>query len=122
MRAIAMLLFLSMAGTCFAEDPLETLNTVEDTISAMSQTLRRGPGGEGAGGDMTIGIAGTGARLEGSLERELDHDPEGSSGDDVQLMTEPDRPGDLVLIPDSDPDNCAAGPDGTSPMEEERLP
>jgi hypothetical protein len=39
MRAVVMLLFLSLAGTCFADDPLESLNTVADTLSTMEQTL-----------------------------------------------------------------------------------
>ncbi|HBG05660.1 MAG: hypothetical protein A2075_22575 [Geobacteraceae bacterium GWC2_58_44] len=39
MRAIVMLIFLSIAGTCYAEDPLEMLNTVEDTLSTMERTL-----------------------------------------------------------------------------------
>ena len=38
MRNVMMLLFLLIAGTCFAEDPLETLNTVEDTLSTMEQS------------------------------------------------------------------------------------
>lgn len=40
MRAIALLLFLSVAATCYAEDPLESLNTVEDTLTTMEQTLK----------------------------------------------------------------------------------
>lgn len=39
MRAIVMLIFLLIAGNCWAEDPLETLNTVEDTLSTMERTL-----------------------------------------------------------------------------------
>ena len=40
MRAIVMLTFLSFAGTCYAQDPLETLNPVQDTLSTMEQTLK----------------------------------------------------------------------------------
>ena len=40
MRTIVVLIFMSIAGPCFAEDPLETLNTVEDTLSTMQQTLK----------------------------------------------------------------------------------
>jgi hypothetical protein len=40
MRAIVMLMILFVAGTCYAEDPLETLNTVEDTLSTMQHTLK----------------------------------------------------------------------------------
>lgn len=39
MRTIVMLMFLSIAGTCFAEDPLETLNSIEDTLSTMEHAL-----------------------------------------------------------------------------------
>lgn len=39
MRVIVLLVSILFAGTCFAEDPLETLNTVEDTLSAMQQKL-----------------------------------------------------------------------------------
>lgn len=40
MRVLVLLVFLLWAGTCFAGDPLETLNTVEDTLSAMQQKLK----------------------------------------------------------------------------------
>lgn len=40
MRAIVMLVLLFVAGTCYAEDPLETLNTVEDTLTTMEHTLK----------------------------------------------------------------------------------
>ena len=40
MRTIVMLTCLLIAGTCHAEDPLETLNTVEDTVSTMERTLQ----------------------------------------------------------------------------------
>lgn len=40
MRTIVMLMFLFIAGPCNAEDPLETLNTVEDTLTTMERNLR----------------------------------------------------------------------------------
>jgi hypothetical protein len=40
MRAIVMLVLLFVAGTCYAEDPLETLNTVEETLTTMEHTLK----------------------------------------------------------------------------------
>ena len=39
MRTILILIFILIAGPCHAEDPLETLNTVEDTLSTMAHTL-----------------------------------------------------------------------------------
>lgn len=39
MLTVVMLIFLSIAGICFAEDPLETLNTVEDALSSMEESL-----------------------------------------------------------------------------------
>jgi hypothetical protein len=42
MRAIVML-FLLIAAPCFAEDPLESLNTVEDTLNTMKQSLSAQP-------------------------------------------------------------------------------
>lgn len=39
MRTILMLIFILFAGPCHAEDPLETLNTIEDTLSTMAHTL-----------------------------------------------------------------------------------
>ena len=39
MRLIAMLIFLSFAATCYADDPLESLNSVDDTLYVMEQTL-----------------------------------------------------------------------------------
>jgi hypothetical protein len=40
MRTISMLTLLLIAVPCFADDPLETLNTVEDTLSTMTQVLK----------------------------------------------------------------------------------
>ncbi|MCM0082332.1 hypothetical protein L4X63_12110 [Geomonas sp. Red32] len=41
MRAqLLVLVMVLMAGKCFADDPLESLNTVQDTVSTMEQTLR----------------------------------------------------------------------------------
>lgn len=40
MRALAMFILLTVAFPCYAEDPLESLNTVEDTLTTMEQTLR----------------------------------------------------------------------------------
>lgn len=41
MRAsLIWLLLVFTAGSCFAEDPLESLNTVEDTVSTMQSTLK----------------------------------------------------------------------------------
>lgn len=40
MRIAAMLMVLSIAGTCYADDPLETLNSVEDTVTTMQHTLK----------------------------------------------------------------------------------
>jgi hypothetical protein len=55
MRTILMLILLFVAGTCFAEDPLETLNSVEDTLSTMEHTLNTQPdrGGSRAVTDFT---------------------------------------------------------------------
>ena len=40
MRIAVMLMFLFTAATCYADDPLETLNTVQDTVSTMEQALK----------------------------------------------------------------------------------
>jgi hypothetical protein len=41
MRTILMaMLMVCLAGRCFADDPLETLNTVEDTVSTMEHVLK----------------------------------------------------------------------------------
>lgn len=47
MRFFVMLLFLAIAVPCHAEDPLETLNTVEDTLSTMERTLKTRAGQKG---------------------------------------------------------------------------
>jgi hypothetical protein len=39
MRFIVMLLIISFATTCFAQDPLESLNTVEETVAMMEFAL-----------------------------------------------------------------------------------
>src|SRR6185369_13426541 len=59
-RVAFMLFLLLVAGPCYAEDPLETLNTVEDTLSTMERTLQaqQFPGAEkGAGreGSASVG-------------------------------------------------------------------
>lgn len=61
MRAIVMLLLLSLSVPCYAEDPLETLNTVEDAISTMEQALRtraegRGPRYYSAGAPLSMAL------------------------------------------------------------------
>jgi len=61
MRAIVMLLLLSVSVPCYAEDPLESLNTVADTISTMEQTLRIRAEGKGAG--YYAGVSAPGERL-----------------------------------------------------------
>lgn len=40
MSVLVMLIFIAIAVPCHAEDPLESLNTVEDTLSTMQRTLR----------------------------------------------------------------------------------
>lgn len=40
MRAFVVLLFIAIAVPCYAEDPLETLNTVEDTVNTMQRALK----------------------------------------------------------------------------------
>lgn len=67
MRTIVMLLFLCFAGTCYGQDPLESLNTIEDTLSTMESILKEqglDPGGinaarvmvdGGAAGDFALG-------------------------------------------------------------------
>ena len=62
MRTVLILILLSMAGSCFAGDPLETLNTVEDTLKTMKRTVKvltasRG-GSNGAGNTAGVGDAG----------------------------------------------------------------
>ena len=49
MRIFIMLLFLSFAGTCFAEDPLESLNTVEDALNTMQKFLNAQAAQPGSG-------------------------------------------------------------------------
>lgn len=39
MRAIVLLTLILFAGICHAEDPLESLNSIQDTVAAMEQTL-----------------------------------------------------------------------------------
>ena len=39
MRAIVLLMLILVAGNCYAEDPLESLNSIQDTVAAMEQTL-----------------------------------------------------------------------------------
>lgn len=40
MRAFILLLFLAITVPCHAEDPLESLNTIEDTLHTMERTLK----------------------------------------------------------------------------------
>uniref|UniRef100_C6E349 SH3 domain-containing protein n=1 Tax=Geobacter sp. (strain M21) TaxID=443144 RepID=C6E349_GEOSM len=40
MRVLVMFLFIAITVPCHAEDPLESLNTVEDTLSTMQRALR----------------------------------------------------------------------------------
>ena len=69
MRAIVLLIILSFAGTSFAKDPLESLNSVEDTLKTMERTLEVQAWHDG---DETIAGkgAGAGALMEGDDERE----------------------------------------------------
>ena len=46
MRTILMLIFILIAGPCLAEDPLETLNTVEDAVTSMEQVLHARAAGD----------------------------------------------------------------------------
>lgn len=59
MRLLLVLLFLSIAGTSFAEDPLESLNTVEDTVSTMQHTLKlqSGHADSAAGENLSSAVA-----------------------------------------------------------------
>jgi len=61
MRVFVMLLFVAIAVRCYAKDPLETLNTVEDTLSTMEQTLKMRAGQRGHSASATAG--GVGERL-----------------------------------------------------------
>jgi len=71
MRAIAMLLFLLLAGTCYADEPLETLNTVEDTLTTMEKTLDAQAWDDGDDG-VASSLDGVDAASEGhALESEL---------------------------------------------------
>jgi hypothetical protein len=58
MRAIVMvLLVIGVVGRCFAEDPLESLNTVEDTVSTMQNALKEQGNQSGAAATDGIRIA-----------------------------------------------------------------
>jgi len=81
MRTIVMLTFLLIAGTCHASDPLESLNTFEDTLSAMALSLHA----EANGPDESVAdSSGTGSSAE-SLKGE----PQGRELD--SLSAEPIR-------------------------------
>ncbi|HJV36690.1 hypothetical protein [Geomonas sp.] len=75
MRAIVMvLLVVGVVGRCFAEDPLESLNTVEDTISTMQNVLKE------QGNQMGEGKAGTGNETR-MATGDLSHDGGASQTD-----------------------------------------
>ncbi|GFO57081.1 hypothetical protein GMSM_40880 [Geomonas sp. Red276] len=56
---VLVLVMVLMAGKCFADDPLESLNTVQDTVSTMEQTLRT-RGGDTRSAQLLHGYGGEG--------------------------------------------------------------
>jgi len=88
MRAIAMFLFLSISAPCYAEDPLETLNTVEDTLSIMELTLKVRAESESNRVFARAGDASEALPLHGELYFVSDEPLEGSEWVSVRPCTE----------------------------------
>ena len=106
MRAVVMLMFLSVAVPCYAEDPLEGLNTIEETLTLMEKSLeaQAWDGGDGA---VASGTTGDDAAAAGvPLQREPDSGSEGPSGVDGATMVKSSGPGDMVLLPEPGLENC----------------
>lgn len=107
MRAIVMLMVLSIAVPCYADDPLETLNTVDDTLRIMERSLEA-QAWRGADDKGVAVIAGKDAGRKGSsLDRELVPAADEAVGAEGSALAKPTGAGDMVLVPGPDPDNCA---------------
>jgi len=89
MRAIVMLMVLAIAVTCYAEDPLESLNSVEDTLRAMEKSLES----QAWNGDDATSAE------SGSLRKELDPLTDESPGADHPALTRSSGVGSLVPAP-----------------------
>lgn len=89
MRAIVMLMVLSIAVTCYAEDPLESLNSVEDTLRAMEKSLES----QAWNGDDATNAESS------SLRKELEPLTDESSGADRPALTKSSGVGDMVPFP-----------------------
>ena len=89
MRAIVMLMLLAIAVPCYAEDPLESLNSVEDTLRAMEMSLES----QAWNGDDATNAE------SNSLRKELEPLTDESPGADRPALTKSSEVGDLVPVP-----------------------
>lgn len=106
MRAVVMLMFLSVAVPCYAEDPLEGLNTIEETLTLMEKSLEA-QAWDGGDGEVASGPRGGDAAAAGTpLQQELDSGSEEPSGVDGAALVKSSGPGDMVLLPEPGFENC----------------
>jgi hypothetical protein len=119
MRAIVMLTFLSFAGTCYAQDPLETLNPVQDTLSTMEQTLKaqtfKAQGAQqGANKASPFHPSGDGAARQGITAQEVYFGSETPLGDDSWIRVSPCAGESTVSMLALDSKNCGLAGSGAS--------
>ena len=109
MRAFVMFLFLAIVVPCHAEDPLETLNTIEDTLNTMEQALKLRAGHAGSAASASEGEMGQRLPLDDRLYFVSDEAVGASNWVAVRPCTEElaasQGPGDAR--------SCVAQPDGT---------
>ena len=109
MRAFVMFLFLAIAVPCHAEDPLETLNTIEDTLNSMEQALKLRAGHAGSAASASEGEMGQRLPLDDRLYFVSDEAVSPNNWVAVRPCTE-----ELAASQGSgDARSCVAQPDGT---------
>lgn len=115
MRAIAMFLFLAIAVPCHAEDPLETLNTIEDTLNTMERALKMRAGHAGSAGSAASATAGEmSERLP--LDDRLYFVSDEAVGADNWVAVTPCTEEFAASQGSGDARSCVAQPDGTVAM------
>lgn len=120
MRAIVMLIFFSFAGTCYAQDPLETLNPVQDTLSTMeqnlkTQTLKAQGTRQGANKAFPFRPSVDGAARQGiTAQQEVYFGSDAPLGDDSWIRVSPCAGESIVSMMAPDSKNCSLPGSGAS--------
>lgn len=112
MRLFAMLLLVAVAVPCHAEDPLETLNTIQDTVKTMQQALKQHR--ETKGASMVLAAGSATERLPG--DDWLYFTSEEDLGTKPLLPVRPCTEEVALARAGSDAQSCVGQADGTVAM------